>query len=127
STVRLWDAGTGEPVGKPLQGHTEPVNSVSFLPDGTRIVTGSQDGTVRFWDMGTRQPSQHCADLTPFFLDSDGGWVLGPKRQLLFWVPPASRHAFYNPATTLVIPRGGPELDLSRMAHGLHWQQCRDE
>ncbi|KAG1883573.1 hypothetical protein F4604DRAFT_1735563 [Suillus subluteus] len=29
------------PVGIPLRGHTDPVNSVSFSPDATRIVTGS--------------------------------------------------------------------------------------
>ncbi|KAG1788321.1 uncharacterized protein HD556DRAFT_1245348, partial [Suillus plorans] len=65
---------------------------------------------------------------TPFILNHDSGWVVGPKNRLLFWVPPASRDLFYyNPATTLVIPRGGPELDLSCMAHGQHWQKCREE
>jgi WD40 repeat protein len=38
TTVRLWDAGTGEPVGEPLRGHTDSVMSVSFSPDGTCIV-----------------------------------------------------------------------------------------
>ncbi|KAG2117744.1 hypothetical protein DEU56DRAFT_895571 [Suillus clintonianus] len=64
---------------------------------------------------------------TSFILDHDGGWVVGPKQQLLFWVPPASRARFYCPRTALVIPRGAcPELDLSRMSHGRHWQKCRD-
>lgn len=31
-------------------------------------------------------------------------------------VPTASRHSSYNPASVLVILKGGPELDLSRMA-----------
>ncbi|KAG1807959.1 uncharacterized protein BJ212DRAFT_1436696 [Suillus subaureus] len=53
--------------------------------------------------------------------------MAGPKHRLLFWVPPASRDLFYSPETALVIPRGGPELDLSRMAHGQHWQRCREE
>ncbi|KAG2746359.1 WD40 repeat-like protein, partial [Suillus brevipes Sb2] len=149
-TVRLWDAATGQPVGEPLRGHTDSVNSVSFSPDGTRIVSGSSDKTVRLWDAVTRHPSQQCAvSHSSAFSDehctieatttitsntwinhliSFSGWMVGPKDRLLFWVPPASRHRFYyNPETVLVIPRGCPELDLSRMAHGQHWQQCREE
>jgi WD40 repeat protein len=33
-----------------LQGHTNPVRSVAFSPDGTQIVSGSYDCTVRVWD-----------------------------------------------------------------------------
>ncbi|KAG2033566.1 WD40-repeat-containing domain protein, partial [Suillus americanus] len=125
NTVRLWDAGTGEPVGEPLRGHTDLVRSASFSPDGTRIVTGSNDHTVRLWDSGA---SHDDRSSTPFLLNHDSGWMVGPKRRLLFWVPPASRTPlYYSPTTTLVIPRGGPELDLSRMAHGQHWQKCREE
>ncbi|KAG2754151.1 hypothetical protein P692DRAFT_20212367 [Suillus brevipes Sb2] len=52
---------------------------------------------------------------TYFLLNRDSGWMVGPKHRLLFWVPLASRHPFYSPQTALVIPKGGPELDLSRM------------
>ncbi|KAG2070032.1 WD40 repeat-like protein, partial [Suillus decipiens] len=120
-TVRMWDAATRQPVGEPLRGHTSSVKWVSFSPDGTRIATGSEDQTVRVWDAAMRQPSQHS---TPFFLNVDSGWVVGPNCRLLFWVPPASRRTFYNHETALVIRRGCPELDLSRMAHGQHWQKC---
>ena len=34
-----------------LEGHTYAVTSVSFSPDGTRVVSGSRDGTVRVWDV----------------------------------------------------------------------------
>jgi WD40 repeat protein len=33
-----------------LYGHTSPVNSVAFSYDGLRIVSGSDDETVRIWD-----------------------------------------------------------------------------
>ena len=36
-----------------LCGHTGPVTDVGFSPDGSRMVTGSDDGTARVWDART--------------------------------------------------------------------------
>src|SRR5207237_1009781 len=36
-----------------LHGHANAVTSVSFSPDGTRIVTGSWDQTAKVWDVRT--------------------------------------------------------------------------
>ena len=36
-----------------IVGHSDCVQSVSFSPDGTRIVSGSMDNTVRLWDAVT--------------------------------------------------------------------------
>ncbi|KAG2105116.1 uncharacterized protein F5147DRAFT_614933 [Suillus discolor] len=57
---------------------------------------------------------------------ADDGWmVVGAYHRLLFWIPPASRQTFYNPRTVLVMP-SGLDIDLSRMAHGEDWSNCRD-
>ena len=41
----------GNPIGQPFQGHESSVWSVAFAPDGTRIVSGSKDKTIRLWDL----------------------------------------------------------------------------
>src|ERR1700719_5333516 len=33
-----------------MEGHSAYIRSVSFSPDGTRILSGSNDGTMRVWD-----------------------------------------------------------------------------
>ena len=60
-TVRVWDAGTGQPVGAPLTGHTGAVEAVAVGRVGDRevIVSGGSDETVRIWDAGTGQPVGH--------------------------------------------------------------------
>ena len=40
NALRIWDAGTGTPIGAPLTGHTDQVESAAFRPDGRRIVSG---------------------------------------------------------------------------------------
>ena len=52
STIRLWDAETGDAIGK-LKGHPGFVFSVAFSPDGSRIVSGSWNSTIRLWDAET--------------------------------------------------------------------------
>lgn len=49
-TIRLWDAATGQQIGKPLIGHRDYVTSVAFSPDGTCLVSGSDDKSIRIWD-----------------------------------------------------------------------------
>ncbi len=55
-TARLWDAHTGQPLGRPMR-HNDWVNSATFSPDGNRVVTASQDNTARLWDAHTGQPN----------------------------------------------------------------------
>ena len=48
---RNWSSGWGERTF--LAGHTGLVRAVAFSPDGTRVLTGSQDSTARLWDAAT--------------------------------------------------------------------------
>ncbi|KAL0945083.1 hypothetical protein HGRIS_004237 [Hohenbuehelia grisea] len=47
------NAYTGIQTMSPLEGHSDSVNSVAFSPDGTRIVSGSYDNTIRVWNAYT--------------------------------------------------------------------------
>jgi WD40 repeat protein len=38
--------------------HNDYVMSVAFSPDGTKIVSGSYDGTINVWDSGAPEPSK---------------------------------------------------------------------
>jgi WD40 repeat protein len=54
-TARLWDAATGQPIGRTLT-HGNWVRAVAFSPDGKTVITGSWDKSARLWDAATGQP-----------------------------------------------------------------------
>ncbi|KAM0180132.1 hypothetical protein ACHAPF_002666 [Botrytis cinerea] len=41
-----------------LEGHSDSVDSVTFLSDGTKVASGSSDGTIRLWDTATGESLQ---------------------------------------------------------------------
>ncbi|KAG6328935.1 hypothetical protein ID866_10154 [Astraeus odoratus] len=55
----------------------------------------------------------------------DDGWIRGHNNALLLWIPPALQKPFYSNYNIMVIPRDAcVELDLSKMSHGIEWQNC---
>ena len=52
-----WCGCVGWQVLKVLEGHTGWVRAVAISTDGTKIVSGSDDNTVRVWSMETGEVS----------------------------------------------------------------------
>jgi WD40 repeat protein len=71
-SVSLWQPHTGQNLGT-LHGHTGDVRSVAFSPNGKTLATGSNDGTVRLWDLISRK---EMAVLPGHDEDDDGATAL---------------------------------------------------
>jgi WD40 repeat protein len=53
--IEVWDAGSGQLLAV-LKGHSAAVDALAFSPDGSRIVSGSRDKSLRVWDAATYDP-----------------------------------------------------------------------
>ena len=42
--------------------HSNVITSVAFSPDGTKIVSACNGGTIKVWDLGAPEPS-NCPSL----------------------------------------------------------------
>jgi WD40 repeat protein len=54
--AQLREIRNGQPVGPQLW-HGDGVSCVAFTPDGTKVVTASEDGACRLWDVPTGRPA----------------------------------------------------------------------
>ncbi|MCD6014488.1 MAG: transcriptional activator domain [Solirubrobacterales bacterium] len=82
-TGRLYSTESWEPVGRPLQGHTQRITYVDFSADGRTLATASADGTVGLWDVGTQHPIGSPLTLQP---NTFASAALSPDGSRLFAV-----------------------------------------
>ena len=57
NTVKLWGVATGENIAT-FSGHKDWISTVAFSPDGTTLVSGSGDGTIKL--VGCCDKAQCC-------------------------------------------------------------------
>ena len=51
-------AGKLELLSEKTNAHSRGILSVAFSPDGSKIVSGSEDETIKVWDSGAPEPSK---------------------------------------------------------------------
>jgi len=87
-----------------LEGHSDSVTSVAFSPDGTQVVSGSDDRTLRLWDAATGAALQtlegHTGYVSSVAFSPDGKllpilqvsnhWIIEDDTNIL-WLPPDYR------------------------------------
>jgi WD40 repeat protein/tRNA A-37 threonylcarbamoyl transferase component Bud32 len=70
--LRVWNLETGAEAYQPARGHRAYVSTITVSPDGTKVLTGSSDETLRLWDTASGQEKKilsghHAKILTAFF------------------------------------------------------------
>ena len=108
--IVLWNPLTGKNLGR-LVGHAGMVNSMAFSPTGNRLVSASDDGTVRFWDCKTQTNLETQPLTEPLFrvgLSENGICVAGLRtdNQVVAWMLPPQ----------LIRPAGEPGILTSYFA-----------
>jgi WD40 repeat protein len=90
NTARVWDAASGETISV-LQGHTGPVLTAAFSPNGKWVVTASDDKTARLWEAATGESlavlSGHVNGLVDAVFSPDSKFVVtsGLDRTARVW------------------------------------------
>jgi WD40 repeat protein len=79
----IWDVETGKCL-RVLTGHTDTVNSLVLSADGRRVVSASDDGTLRVWDVLSGQCLKvlegHTAPVCSIALSADGQRVVSGSK-----------------------------------------------
>lgn len=77
-SIIVWDVASGTQLFS-LNGHTRTITSVAISPDGKTIASGSQDHTVKLWDVTSKAQIRsltHPDEVMSVAFSPDGKWLV---------------------------------------------------
>ena len=91
NTIKLWDL--SDDTVTTLRGHTDVVNAVQFSPDGRLLASGSDDATLRLWNVRQKREIatlEHITDwarsqIKAVAFSSDGQTLLSAGMHVKLW------------------------------------------
>ncbi len=90
NAIILWDVNTGREIRR-FEGHTRPINSVKFSPDGRTFASAADDGVIILWDVETgaevRRFVGHRAGVNSLAFNKDGLFLVsgGADWAVIMW------------------------------------------
>ena len=66
NSVRLWDVASGTEV-KKFEGHSRPVDTVCWSPDGSLLASGDRAGVIKTWTLDGENVKDLQAHRWAFF------------------------------------------------------------
>jgi WD40 repeat protein len=91
---------------------TSPVMRLAFAPDGRRLLTGEEDGSVREWDSVTLNPMREIGRLGRRIVDC--GWW--PDGRCIFAVPAAAPPVIWDAESARELTPTWPEARIHPVA-----------
>ncbi|KAJ7101341.1 hypothetical protein B0H15DRAFT_408992 [Mycena belliarum] len=122
--IEIWDLSTRRRALGYLIGHKDTVTSVAFSEDGGRLVSGSLDRRIRVWDVAT-EAGQPIGGFPDGSTMETTGWIRGPKRDLIIWVPESHRRRLcWGRSLAVIDGRPKTSLKVSESVLGRRWYKC---
>jgi WD40 repeat protein len=84
--LSVWDVSTGERRGDEQAGHAAAPSALKFLPNGDRLASAGEDGTIRLWNVSQSKQERvmaHERDSTGYHSRAIRGMDISPNGRLI--------------------------------------------